>query len=123
MIIITEDPVKKNGAKVTEELWIVVWRPYFLKGLQRALDCMGLLPSSILFRQNNICMSTALGSQNRGATTVAAESLIAQLHSQGKLTTPRRKNKKNRHQIEILKAKEPTDEISSFWKISKYIFV
>jgi hypothetical protein len=54
-------------------------------------------------------MSAALGSQYLGeATTVAAESLIAQLHSQGKLSTPRRKNRKIRHDIEILKAKEPT---------------
>jgi hypothetical protein len=90
MFIITEDPVMKNAAKVTEELWIVKWRTYFLTtGLQRAPDCMGLLPSSILFRQNNICMSAALGSQNRGATTVAAESIIAQLHSQSTLTIPR----------------------------------
>jgi hypothetical protein len=40
-----------------------------------------------------------------GATTVAEESLIAQLHSQGKLTTPRRENRKIGHEIEILKAK------------------
>jgi hypothetical protein len=39
-----------------------------------------------------------------GATTVAAESLIGQLHSQGKLTTPRRENRKIGHEIEILKA-------------------
>jgi hypothetical protein len=41
MFIITEDPVKKNGAKVTEDLRIVVWNgaPYFLTtGLQRAPD-------------------------------------------------------------------------------------
>jgi hypothetical protein len=35
-----------------------------------------------IFRQNNICMSAIVGSQY-GATTAAAESLIAQLHSQG----------------------------------------
>jgi hypothetical protein len=29
MFNITEDPVKKNGAKVTEELQRVVWRPVF----------------------------------------------------------------------------------------------
>jgi hypothetical protein len=39
--------------------------------------------------------------------TKAAESLTAQLDSQGKLTTPRQKNiKKSRHEIEILKASE-----------------
>jgi hypothetical protein len=32
-----------------------------------------------------------------GATTVAAERLIAQLDSQSKLATPRRKNRKTRH--------------------------
>jgi hypothetical protein len=31
----------------------------------------------------------------------------AQLHSQGKLTTPRRENRQIRHEIKILKAKEP----------------
>jgi hypothetical protein len=41
-----------------------------------------------------------------GATKEAAEILIAQLHSQGKLTMPRRKNKKIRREIEILKANE-----------------
>jgi hypothetical protein len=51
-------------------------------------------------------MSAVLSSQY-GATTVAAESLRAQLHSQGKLTTPRRENRKIRHELEILKAKEP----------------
>jgi hypothetical protein len=39
LFIITEDHVKKNGTKVTQELRIVVWRPYFLiTGLQRAPD-------------------------------------------------------------------------------------
>jgi hypothetical protein len=37
-------------------------------------------------------MSAVVGSQY-GATTGAAESLIAQLHSQGKLTTQRRDNR------------------------------
>jgi hypothetical protein len=41
-----------------------------------------------------------------GATKEVAESLIAQLHSQGKLTTLRRENRKIRHEIEILKANE-----------------
>jgi hypothetical protein len=55
-------------------------------------------------------MSAALGSHvlQYGATTVAAESLIAQLHSQGKLSTPRRDNRNIGQEIEILKAKEPT---------------
>jgi hypothetical protein len=52
-------------------------------------------------------MSAVLSSQY-GATTGAAESLRAQLHSQGTLTTPRRENRKIRHEIEILKAQEPT---------------
>jgi protein-L-isoaspartate O-methyltransferase len=41
-----------------------------------------------------------------GATTEVPASLIAQLHSQGKLTTPRRVNRKIRHEIEILKTNE-----------------
>jgi hypothetical protein len=49
-------------------------------GLQRAPPGMAQFQSSILFRQNNICMSAALGYQN-GATTVATEVLIAQLQS------------------------------------------
>jgi hypothetical protein len=51
-------------------------------------------------------MSAVVGSQY-GATTVTALSLIAQLHSQGKLTTLRRENRKIRHEIEMLKANEP----------------
>jgi hypothetical protein len=51
-------------------------------------------------------MSAVLSSQY-GATTVAAESLRAQHHSQGKLTMPRHENRKIRHEIEIFKAKEP----------------
>jgi hypothetical protein len=39
----------------------------------------------MLFRHHNICMDAALGSQY-GALRVAAEILIAQLHSQSKLT-------------------------------------
>jgi hypothetical protein len=50
-------------------------------------------------------MSAVMGSQD-GATTEAAESLIAQLDSHGKLTTPRRKNRKIWHENEILKANE-----------------
>jgi demethoxyubiquinone hydroxylase (CLK1/Coq7/Cat5 family) len=51
-------------------------------------------------------MSAVVGYQYDGATTVAAENLIAQLHSQGKLTTLRRKNRKIRYEIEVLKANE-----------------
>jgi hypothetical protein len=58
--------------------------------LKRAADSSkeprtGVWPASMLFRQYNICMGAALGSQY-GAMTVAAEILIAQLHSQSKLT-------------------------------------
>jgi hypothetical protein len=42
----------------------------------------------MLFRQNSFCMGAALGSQY-GAMKVAAEILIAQLHSQSKPTTVR----------------------------------
>jgi hypothetical protein len=42
-----------------------------------------------------------------GVTIEAAESLTAQLHSQSKLTMPRRENRKIRHENEILKANEP----------------
>jgi hypothetical protein len=56
-------------------------------------------------------MSVVLRSQNGGATTVAAESLRAQLHLQGKLTKPRRENRKIRQEIEILKAKNPAPHV------------
>jgi hypothetical protein len=46
---------------------------------------LGECPYSTFFRQNNICMRAAVDSQY-WTRTVAAESLIAQLHSQGKLT-------------------------------------
>jgi hypothetical protein len=46
-----------------------------------------------------------------GATTLAAESLRAQLHSQCKLTTLRHENRKIRHENEVLKAKEPTPDV------------
>jgi hypothetical protein len=71
------------------------------KGLQRApgWDSVHL---QNFFRQN---MRVVVDSQY-GPTTVSAESLIAQLHSQGKLTTPSRENRKIRHKIEILKANE-----------------
>jgi hypothetical protein len=51
---------------------------------------------------------SAVLSSHYGATTVAAEILKAELHSLVKLTTPRRENRKIRHEIEILKAKELT---------------
>jgi hypothetical protein len=41
----------------------------------------------------------------------AAESLIAQLHSQGLFTTPRFENRKIRHKIEILKANESAPNV------------
>jgi hypothetical protein len=66
---------------------------------------LGQCPSSKYFRQNNICLSAVMGSQY-GATTGAAGSPISQLHSQGKLTTPRRENRKIRHENKILKANE-----------------
>jgi hypothetical protein len=67
-------------------------------------------PASMLFSQNNICMGAALGSQYR-AMTVAAEILIAQLHSQIKLTTAWHKNRKIRYENELLKGKEPAPDV------------
>jgi hypothetical protein len=64
----------------------------------------------MLFRPNNICMGAALGSQN-GAMTVAEEILIAQLHSQSKLTKAWHENRKIRYENELLKAKEPTPDV------------
>jgi hypothetical protein len=55
-------------------------------------------------------MGAALGSQY-GGMTVAAELLIAQLHSQSKLTTAWHKNWKIRYENELLKAKEPTPDV------------
>jgi hypothetical protein len=55
-------------------------------------------------------MGAALGSQN-GAMTVAAEILIAQLHSQSKLTTVWHENRKIRYENKLLKAKEPTPDV------------
>jgi hypothetical protein len=46
-----------------------------------------------------------VGSQYE-ATTVAAESLAAQLDSQSRLTTPRCENQKIQHENEIVKANE-----------------
>jgi hypothetical protein len=45
------------------------------------------------------------------ATTLAVESLRAQLHSQCKLTRPRHENQKIRHENELLKAKETTPDV------------
>jgi hypothetical protein len=63
----------------------------------------------MLFRQNNICMGAALGSH--GAMTVAAEILIAQLHSQSKLTTAWHENQKIPYENKLLKAKEPAPDV------------
>jgi hypothetical protein len=64
----------------------------------------------MLFRQNNICMGAALGS-HYGAMPVAAEILIAQLHSQSKLTTAWHENRKNRYENELIKTKEPAPDV------------
>jgi hypothetical protein len=64
----------------------------------------------MLFHQDNICMGAALGSQY-GAMTVAAEILIAQLHSQSKLTTAWHENQKIRYEDKLLKAKEPAPDV------------
>jgi hypothetical protein len=64
----------------------------------------------MLFRQYNICMGAALGSQYR-AMTVAAEILIAQLYSQSKLTTAWHENQKIWYENELLKAKEPAPDV------------
>jgi hypothetical protein len=55
-------------------------------------------------------MGAALGSQY-GAMTVAAEILIAQLHSQCKLTTAWHENRKILYENELLKAKEPAPDV------------
>jgi hypothetical protein len=55
-------------------------------------------------------MGAALGS-HYGAMTVAADILIAQLHSQSKLTTAWHENRKIRYENELLKSKEPTPEV------------
>jgi hypothetical protein len=46
-----------------------------------------------------------------GAMKEAAESLIAQLYSQGKLTTPIFENGKIQYENEILKANEPVSYV------------
>jgi hypothetical protein len=55
-------------------------------------------------------MGAALGSQY-GAMTVAVEILIAQLHSQSKLTTAWHENWKIQYENELLKAKEPAPDV------------
>jgi hypothetical protein len=77
------------NAIFTDELRIVVWRPEYSNYGAAKSPGLELLPSS------------------KAKPAEAAESLIAQLHSQGKLITPRRENRKIRHEIEILKANEP----------------
>jgi hypothetical protein len=64
----------------------------------------------MLFRHYNICMGAALDSQY-GAMAVAAEILIAQLHSQSKLTTAWHENGKIRYENELSKAKEPAPDV------------
>jgi hypothetical protein len=64
----------------------------------------------MLFGQNNICMGAALGSQYV-AMTVAMEILIAQLHSQSKLTMAWHENRKILYENELLKAKEPAPDV------------
>jgi hypothetical protein len=71
---------------------------------------LGVWPASMLFRQNNFCMGAALDSQY-GAMTVAAEILIAQLHSQSRLTTAWHENLNIRYKNELLKAKEPAPDV------------
>jgi hypothetical protein len=56
-----------------------------------------------------------------GATKEAAES-AAQLHSQGKLSTPRHENRKIRDEIEILKAYEHSPHLYKLTLFQK-IFV
>jgi hypothetical protein len=55
-------------------------------------------------------MGAALGSQYR-AMNVAAEILIAQIHSQRKLTTAGYENRKILYENELLKAKEPAPDV------------
>jgi hypothetical protein len=55
-------------------------------------------------------MGAALGSQY-GAMTVAAEILIAQLHSQSKLTTALHENWKILYENELFKSKEPAPDV------------
>jgi hypothetical protein len=64
----------------------------------------------MLFRHNNICMGAALGSQY-GAMPVAAEILIAQPHSQSKLTTAWHENRKIWYENKLLKAKGPAPDV------------
>jgi hypothetical protein len=92
MFIITEDPVKKKGAKFTEELRIEVWRPllYILRGCKEPRTGTASIFNIIPPNQQKL-----------------RKVYIAQLHSQGKLITPRCENRKIRQEIEILKANEP----------------
>jgi hypothetical protein len=64
----------------------------------------------MLFRQNNFCMGAALGSQY-GAMTIAAEILIAQVHSQSTLTMAWHENRKILYENELLEAKEPNLDV------------
>jgi hypothetical protein len=69
----------------------------------------GSVTSFNVILQYKICMGAVLGSQN-GAMTVAAEILIAQLHSQRRLTTALHENRKIRYENELLTAKEPAPD-------------
>jgi hypothetical protein len=102
--------IRKNGAKVTEELRIVVWRPVYSNYGAVKSPGLGQCPSSNIFHQNYICMS-AVVSSSYGATTEDAESLIAQLHSQCKLTTQRRENRKILHENAILKENDNNQHV------------
>jgi hypothetical protein len=51
-----------------------------------------------------------MGSQD-GAMTEAVESLIAQLYSEGKVTTPRHENQKILYKNEILKENKPAPNV------------
>jgi hypothetical protein len=63
MFMITENSVKKNGAKVPEELrTVVIWRPLYTNYGAAKSPGLGLLPSSILFPQTSICMSAVVSS-------------------------------------------------------------
>jgi hypothetical protein len=64
----------------------------------------------MLFRQKTICMGAGLRSQY-GAMKIAAEILIAQLHSQSKLPTAWHKNRKILYEKDLLKAKEPAPDV------------
>jgi hypothetical protein len=79
----------------------VKWAPYSSKKPQT-----GSVTSFNVIPLKQHCMGAALGSQY-GAMTVALEILIAQLHSQSKLTTAWHEDRKIRCENELFIAKEP----------------